>query len=173
MKGRKINVRAIIFDELHRCAQNNDGSLNFPSLISALCLQAKVPLKDNEELIVNKGAITKHAVLRIRKQESNVQTPQGITSTSTTAILSTTNTLTSKTPFERQALANLNRMSQQDIALEKNIMKIYIALEKAQRNTEMLWTYIRERDDLIRKSLQQNFTKVPKFPDFLRSCMMR
>lgn len=33
MKGRKINIGDIIFDEVHECAQKNIGSLIFPSLI--------------------------------------------------------------------------------------------------------------------------------------------
>lgn len=149
MKGRKINVGAIIFYEVHKCAQKNAGSLSFPSLFSAMCQQARVPLKENEELMENKGALTKHAVSRIRKEESTVQTPQGLASTSATSMFATVDTLTSKTPFERQVLAYLNRMSKQDAALETKIIKLDIALERSQHNMELLWAYVKERDDAI------------------------
>ncbi|KAL1152096.1 hypothetical protein V6Z11_A09G084900 [Gossypium hirsutum] len=36
MTERKINVGKIIFREVHRCAQKNVGTLNSPSLITAL-----------------------------------------------------------------------------------------------------------------------------------------
>lgn len=76
-------------------------------------MQEKVPLKENEELMVNKGAFTKHWLARIRKEVS-VQTPQGLASTSSTPMFSTADTLSSRMPFQLQALAYLNRMEKND-----------------------------------------------------------
>ncbi|KAL1078616.1 hypothetical protein V6Z11_D10G170500 [Gossypium hirsutum] len=54
MVGQKINVGNIVFLEIYFCAQNNVGTLNFPSLITALCQRVKVPLSPNEDHLPNK-----------------------------------------------------------------------------------------------------------------------
>lgn len=65
MKGFKINVGAIICEEVHKCTKKNSKSLIFLNLIIAMCLQAKVPLEENEDVIENKGSFTKQSVVRI------------------------------------------------------------------------------------------------------------
>ncbi|KAL1120219.1 hypothetical protein V6Z11_D01G152500 [Gossypium hirsutum] len=54
IKGKRINVGRIIFQEVHWCAEKNASSLKFPSLITYLCRTAQVPLNDNEDITTNK-----------------------------------------------------------------------------------------------------------------------
>lgn len=111
MKGRKINVGQVIRKEVHKCAQKSSGSLIFPNLITALCLQAGVHLEKNEDVIPNKGAITKKSMARIRKEEALVATPQEQTLASAAPLFMK---LQSKTLFELQTLSCLNNIEEKD-----------------------------------------------------------
>lgn len=75
MIGRKIDVSQIIREEVHKCAQKNPRSLVCPNLITALCLQARVPLEENEDMLPNKGTITKQSMMRMQKEDAIVTTP--------------------------------------------------------------------------------------------------
>ncbi|KAH1097168.1 hypothetical protein J1N35_014089 [Gossypium stocksii] len=63
---KEINVAKIIFKEVHRCAEKNAGSIDFPSLIISLCQYVKVLVQENEDMIPNKGG---HYKSYVRKRE--------------------------------------------------------------------------------------------------------
>lgn len=83
----------------------SSGSLIFPNLIVALCLQAGVPLEDNKDVMPNKGAITK----RGKNQKGR--------SASATPLFAK---LQSKTPFELQTFSSLNNMRRTIVIFDSN-----------------------------------------------------
>ncbi|KAK5838986.1 hypothetical protein PVK06_007737 [Gossypium arboreum] len=69
MQGRKINVGKIIFNKVHRCAQKDVKSLNFPSLITVLCQHINASVQTNEDVVPNRGAITRLIVVNISRED--------------------------------------------------------------------------------------------------------
>lgn len=74
---RKINMGRIIFKEIHKWAQNV-GSLFFPSFISTLCEQSKVPKQPNEDITYYIDAITKQTAQNFLEKEMSRQPSRAI-----------------------------------------------------------------------------------------------
>ncbi|MFQ6641640.1 hypothetical protein Gotur_015866 [Gossypium turneri] len=54
---KSINVGKIIFKEIHDCAKKKAGSAYFPSLITSLCLKARIKTQANLKGDMFKGAL--------------------------------------------------------------------------------------------------------------------
>ncbi|MED6195713.1 hypothetical protein PIB30_040570 [Stylosanthes scabra] len=67
--GENINVEEIIAKQFYKFIYKTDlpSSLPFPSIIAALCADAKVPAIKNDNLIPQEPAIVGAAILRIRE----------------------------------------------------------------------------------------------------------
>ncbi|KAA3483227.1 Retrovirus-related Pol polyprotein from transposon 412 family [Gossypium australe] len=113
MTWRKINMGKIIF------TKKNVGSLNFPSLHSALYKRVKVSVQANEDMIPNKGTITKHIVMRFLGEELPQHPPPGFASTSSTPTCALATPSTSTNVFEQQVLSSLERLHKQFSLFEK------------------------------------------------------
>ncbi|KAH1129449.1 hypothetical protein J1N35_000827 [Gossypium stocksii] len=74
IKQRTINVRAIICQEVYRCDEKNAGSLNFLSLIIAICMTANVPFTDDEDITPNKGGLIRVIFAKLRGSVSEALT---------------------------------------------------------------------------------------------------
>ncbi|MFQ6669823.1 hypothetical protein Gotur_034922, partial [Gossypium turneri] len=62
---KSINVGKIIFKEIHDCAKKKAGSAYFPSLITSLCLKARVKTRANLKGQYVQGCITSHDLERL------------------------------------------------------------------------------------------------------------
>ncbi|MFQ6655127.1 hypothetical protein Gotur_025821 [Gossypium turneri] len=62
---KSINVGKIILKEIHDCAKNKAGSAYFPSLITSLCLRARVKRQANLKGQYAQGCITSHDLERL------------------------------------------------------------------------------------------------------------
>ncbi|MFQ6667221.1 hypothetical protein Gotur_033316, partial [Gossypium turneri] len=62
---KSINVRKIIFKEIHDCAKKKEGSSYFPSLITSLCLKACVKTQANLKGQYIQGCITNYNLERL------------------------------------------------------------------------------------------------------------
>ncbi|KAK5785376.1 hypothetical protein PVK06_039958 [Gossypium arboreum] len=60
-----INVGKIILKEIYDCAKNKVGSAYFPSLITSLCLRARVKTQANLKGQYVQGCITSHDLERL------------------------------------------------------------------------------------------------------------
>ncbi|MED6151966.1 hypothetical protein PIB30_087342 [Stylosanthes scabra] len=67
--GENINVEEIIAKQLYKFIYKTDlsSSLPFPSIIAALCADAKIPSIKNDNLIPQEPAIAGEAMMRIRE----------------------------------------------------------------------------------------------------------
>ncbi|KAK5843150.1 hypothetical protein PVK06_005593 [Gossypium arboreum] len=66
------------------CAKKNEGSLNFPSLITALCRIAQVPFNVEEDIIPNKGGLTSTSFVEIQGTDAARATQHSHATTSST-----------------------------------------------------------------------------------------
>ncbi|MED6157204.1 hypothetical protein PIB30_021197 [Stylosanthes scabra] len=73
--GENINVEEIIAKQLYKFIYKTDllSSLPFPSIIAALCADAKVPSIKNDNLIPQEPAIVGEAMVRVRNQRARNQ----------------------------------------------------------------------------------------------------
>ncbi|MFQ6641511.1 hypothetical protein Gotur_016224 [Gossypium turneri] len=62
---KSINVGKIIRKEIHDCAKKKAGSAYFPSLITSLCLRARVKTQANLKGQYVQGCITSHDLERL------------------------------------------------------------------------------------------------------------
>ncbi|MFQ6666089.1 hypothetical protein Gotur_032584 [Gossypium turneri] len=62
---KSINVGKIILKEIHDCAKKKTGSAYFPSLITSLCLRARVKTQANLKGQYVQGCITTHDLERL------------------------------------------------------------------------------------------------------------
>ncbi|KAH1032248.1 hypothetical protein J1N35_044422, partial [Gossypium stocksii] len=67
VKGRKIDVGAILHQEIANCATRQTGILIFPSLVMLLCLQKGVVPRDDKEVLKNKGPINEASIERMTR----------------------------------------------------------------------------------------------------------
>ncbi|MFQ6665344.1 hypothetical protein Gotur_032111, partial [Gossypium turneri] len=65
---KSINVGKIILKEIHDCAKKKAGSAYFPSLITSLCLRARVKTQANLKGQYVQGCITSHDLERLVKR---------------------------------------------------------------------------------------------------------
>ncbi|KAK5811457.1 hypothetical protein PVK06_026791 [Gossypium arboreum] len=65
IKGIRINDGRLLFQKVHRCAEKNAGSLNFPSLITTLYRTVRVPLNKDEDISPNKGGLSRTIFAKI------------------------------------------------------------------------------------------------------------
>ncbi|MED6173230.1 hypothetical protein PIB30_057349 [Stylosanthes scabra] len=74
--GEKINVEEIIADQLYKFINKTDlsSSLPFPSIIAALCLDAKITTLKDDTLIPQEPPIVGEAMVRVR--EPRVRNPR-------------------------------------------------------------------------------------------------
>ncbi|MED6162712.1 hypothetical protein PIB30_073150 [Stylosanthes scabra] len=75
--GENINVEEIIAKQFYKFIYKTDlaSSLPFPSIIAALCADAKVPAIKNDNLIPQELAIVGAAMLRIRETRARQEAP--------------------------------------------------------------------------------------------------
>ncbi|KAK5771053.1 hypothetical protein PVK06_047227 [Gossypium arboreum] len=97
---KKINVGKIIFKEVHQYAQKNAGSLNFPSLIIALCQHVNAFVQANKDVTPNKGVTIKKIVVNISGEDFPWHQPPGSATTSSNPIYATTSPSTTNNIFE-------------------------------------------------------------------------
>ncbi|MFQ6651321.1 hypothetical protein Gotur_023684, partial [Gossypium turneri] len=62
---KSINVGKIILKEIHDCAKKKAGSVYFPSLITSVCLRARVKTQANLKGQYVQGCITSHDLERL------------------------------------------------------------------------------------------------------------
>ncbi|KAK5824934.1 hypothetical protein PVK06_019725 [Gossypium arboreum] len=62
---KSINVGKIILKEIYNCAKKKTGSAYFPSLITSLCLRARVKTQANLKGQYVQGCITSHNLKRL------------------------------------------------------------------------------------------------------------
>ncbi|MFQ6628852.1 hypothetical protein Gotur_007665 [Gossypium turneri] len=62
---KSINVGKIILQEIHDCAKKKAGSAYFPSLITSLCLKARVKTQANLKGRYVQGCITNYDLERL------------------------------------------------------------------------------------------------------------
>ncbi|MED6127755.1 hypothetical protein PIB30_091156 [Stylosanthes scabra] len=76
--GENINVEGIIAKQFYKFIYKTDlsSSLPFPSIIAALCADAKVPAIKNDNLIPQEPAIVGAAMLRTRETRARWSTKQ-------------------------------------------------------------------------------------------------
>ncbi|MFQ6652170.1 hypothetical protein Gotur_024159, partial [Gossypium turneri] len=60
-----INVGKIILKEIHDYAKKKAGSVYFPSLITSLCLKARVKIQENLKGRYVQGCITNYDIKRL------------------------------------------------------------------------------------------------------------
>ncbi|MFQ6652653.1 hypothetical protein Gotur_024413, partial [Gossypium turneri] len=65
LREKSINVGKIILKEIHDCAKKKTGSSYFPSLITSLCLRARVKTQANLKGQYVQGCITSHDLERL------------------------------------------------------------------------------------------------------------
>ncbi|KAK5836048.1 hypothetical protein PVK06_011792 [Gossypium arboreum] len=103
VKSRKIDVGAILHQEIADCAVRQTGILVFPSLVMLLCQQKGIVPRASEEVLENKGPINEASVERMTRGKD-------------TSILEETKTM--KNVYER-LIAN-----QEDTIFEKEAVAI-------------------------------------------------
>ncbi|KAH1073520.1 hypothetical protein J1N35_025848 [Gossypium stocksii] len=128
----------IIFEEVHRSAQKNVGSLNFPSICIALCQHVKVLVQANEDMIPNRGAIMNQIVIRFLRDEFPRDPPLDYASTSPTPTYAPTTLSTSTNVFEQQVLSSLRRLHMQFNLFEKQQSRIATNLGRALEKMDLL-----------------------------------
>ncbi|KAK5775366.1 hypothetical protein PVK06_043250 [Gossypium arboreum] len=107
IKGRRVNVRRIIFQEVHQCAEKNAGSFNFPSLITTLCRTARVPFNAEEDITHNKGRLTRTIFAKIQGNETTRATHHSYATTSSAMHTPTTTPPVSRSFIEQQIAHSL------------------------------------------------------------------
>ncbi|MFQ6669649.1 hypothetical protein Gotur_034812, partial [Gossypium turneri] len=65
---KSINVGKIILKEIHDCAKKKAGSAYFPSLMTSLCLRARIKTQSNLKGQYVQGCITSHDLERLVKR---------------------------------------------------------------------------------------------------------
>ncbi|KAH1107956.1 hypothetical protein J1N35_011724 [Gossypium stocksii] len=108
--GIRINDGRIIFQKVHRCAKKNVGSLNFPSLINALCRTTRVPLNEDEDITPNKGRLSRTIFAKIQGTNAARATKHSQTTTSTVAHSPRATPLVSRSSFSQQILHFLKKL---------------------------------------------------------------
>ncbi|GMN21099.1 hypothetical protein TIFTF001_043242 [Ficus carica] len=139
ISGRPIDVGKIIYQELCACANKKGGSLWFPFLITGLCSKSGVPMFDTEERLSSKGAIATIAIARI----THIKLPGG-------------NQEHPPSDDEEQGQASQATTS-------RNVATSSSRGPKMHAQQQQYWTYAKQRDSALKKSLHKNFTK-PIFP---------
>ncbi|MED6112392.1 hypothetical protein PIB30_061307 [Stylosanthes scabra] len=78
--GENINVEEIIAKQLYKFIYKTDfsSSLPFPSIIAALCTDAKVPSIKNDNLIPQEPVIIGEAMVRVRNQRARNQRQEAL-----------------------------------------------------------------------------------------------
>ncbi|KAK5824944.1 hypothetical protein PVK06_019736 [Gossypium arboreum] len=154
-KGRNIYIGVILHQEIANCAARQTGNLIFPSLVMLLCQQKGIVLRDDEEVLENKGLIIESSIERMTHGKDTLTMKEPEASKTRKGKIKVESKGTNLTA-ETSLLCKMKDIEKLANYISNKQIRLVATIEDMDRSQNLFYAYTRAYKNSIAHAVEEN-----------------